>query len=206
MPESPWRRLAVPLRALLVAIGCLAGLPAVAEPVSFKLDPTHTFPAFEVSHLGFSLHRGRFNGSRGTLTLDRDRQSGVLEVTIDAASLDTGHAELEKVLRSDGFFDVERFPELRYQSSKLIFEGERLVAVEGALTLKGTTRPVRLTVDHFHCGRPLFQPNEVCGANATARLLRSEFGIDKYVSFGLGDEVKITIQVEAIADPVPQPN
>jgi len=184
-----------------LAVLCTAfSATAPAEQVRFSIDPTHTFPMFEVSHLGYSKHRGRFNNTRGTLILDRSARTGEVEIVIDASSIDTGHDALEKALRSDGFFNVEQFPELRYRSTAMQFEEDRLVAVEGELTLLGETRPVRLTVDHFHCSFSLFLRRNVCGANATAQLLRSDFGMSKYILLGVGDEVKITLQVEAWAE------
>ncbi|HET6720253.1 MAG TPA: YceI family protein [Rhodocyclaceae bacterium] len=173
---------------------------AAGEAVKYEIDPAHTFPSFEVSHLGFSVHRGRFNATRGTLILDRAARRGELQVVIDTASIDTGQEALEKALRSESFFDVAKFPEMRFQSSRLEFDGERISAVHGTLTIKGVARPLSLKIDHFHCGRQFLQPRPVCGANASARLLRSEFGIDKYVSLGLGDEVRIAIQVEVLGE------
>lgn len=185
------------LAGLCCALLC-AG--AAAEPLKYDIDPAHTFPSFEVSHLGFSKHRGRFNKTGGTLVLDRQARRGELQVSIDASSIDTGQDALERVLRSEGFFDVAKFPELRFQSSQLEFDGDRLSAVHGTLTIKGIDRPLSLQIDHFHCGRQFLQPRPVCGANASARLLRSDFGIDKYLALGLGDEVRITIQVEVLGE------
>lgn len=194
------RRRPAALVGLALALACGA---ASAEPVKFTVDPAHTFPAFEIDHLAFSKHRGRFNRSRGTVILDREAGRGEVEILIDANSIDTGDETLEKVLKSDSFFDVEKFPELRYQASQLDFAGDRLIAAHGTLTMKGLGRPLSLTIDQFHCGRQFLRPGLICGANATGRLLRSEFGIDKYISFGIGDEVRLSIQVEAIA-PDPQ--
>lgn len=173
---------------------------ASAEAVKYEIDPAHTFPSFEISHLGFSKHRGRFNATRGTLLLDRAARRGELQVVIDASSIDTGQETLEKILRSESFFDVAKFPEIQFQSSRLEFDGDRVSGVHGTLTIKGVARPLSLQLDHFHCGRQFLQPRPVCGANASGRLLRSEFGIDKYVTLGLGDEVKITIQVEVLGE------
>lgn len=180
----------------------LLGTGAAAEPLKYDIDPAHTFPSFEISHLGFSKHRGRFNATRGTLILDRAARRGELQVVIDAGSIDTGQETLEKVLRSESFFDVATFPEIHFRSSRLEFDGDRISAVFGSLTIKGVTRPLSLQLDHFHCGRQFLQPRPVCGANASGRLLRSDFGIDKYITLGLGDEVKITIQVEVLGEPI----
>ena len=191
--------------AFALAAGSMVGNPARAEAVKYTIDPTHTFPMFEVSHLGFSKHRGRFNSTHGTLLLDREAKRGEIEITIDAASIDTGHEALEKVLRSDGFFNVEQFPVLRFRSRNFTFGEAGLISIDGELSLLGVTRPVSLQLYHFYCGPRLFPPANICGANAIGKLIRSEFGMDKYTRLGVGDEVTLNIQVEAIADPVAPP-
>lgn len=183
----------------LIALAAFSTLCA-AEPVRFDIDPTHTFPTFEISHLGFSKHRGRFNRTRGTVMLDLAEKRGEISVTIEASSIDTGHEALETVLRSKGFFDAEQFPELRFRSTQMTFDGERPIAVHGTLSMKGVDQAITLEIDHFHCGHRVFEPRRVCGANASGRLLRSAYGIDKYVNFGLGDEVLLVIQIEAMAE------
>ena len=137
--------------------------------------------------------------------LDRAQKQGAMEIRIDAASIDTGHDALEKILRSDAFFNVEHHPFLTFRAKHFEFSDAQLTAVHGTLNIKGTERPISLVVDQFYCGQPLLQPRPVCGANATARLLRSDFNIDKYVRFGLGDEVTIRIQIEAMADTASAP-
>ena len=199
MPEKILR-MAPPRVRPWVLLAALVIPDAIAEPLTYRVDPTHTFPMFEISHLGFSKHRGRFNATQGTVTLNLEKKQGQIEIKIDAASIDTGHEALEKILRSDGFFDVAQFPDIHFRADRFEFLDQRLQSLHGQLTMKGVTRPITLNVDHFHCGRPLFQPKPVCGANATTSLLRSDFGLDKYVNFGLGDEVRITIQIEAIAE------
>lgn len=166
---------------------------------SYTIDPRHTFPSFEVSHLGFSIQRGRFNTSAGKITLDTAAQSGSIAVSIDAASIDTGLAELEKHIQSEEFFDVAKYPTITFTSKNLKFDGDKLVGANGDFTLHGVTRPVSLQIDHFRCAPHPMNKKPTCGANATATIKRSEFGIAKYVP-AVGDEVKIAIQVEATKD------
>ena len=106
---------------------------------NYTIDPTHTFPAFEIDHLGFSMQRGRFNSTQGKLTLDEDKKTGSVEITIDAASIDTGLAKLEEVLRSEDYFDVKRFPTLSFRGNNFRFAEDRLIAVSGQFTLRGVT-------------------------------------------------------------------
>jgi polyisoprenoid-binding protein YceI len=166
---------------------------------SYTIDPRHTFPSFEISHLGFSFQRGRFNSSAGKITLDTAAQSGSIAVTIDAASVDTGLAELEKHIMSEEFFDVAKYPTITFTSKNLKFDGDKLIGANGDFTLHGVTKPVSLQIDHFRCAPHPMNKKPTCGANATTTIKRSEFGIIKYVP-AVGDEVKITIQVEATKD------
>jgi len=174
-----------------------AVLPARAD--NYTIDPTHTFPSFEIDHLGYSTQRGRFNSTQGKLTLDDDKKSGSVEITIDAASIDTGFAKLEEHLRSDDFFDVKRYPTLSFRGSNFRFADERLVAVGGNLTLHGVTLPVTLNVTRFKCGFNIVRLRNVCGADANTSIKRSDYGVSKSTPF-VGDEVRITIQIEAVRD------
>lgn len=182
----------------VAVIGCSLSFSAVAAE-QYTVDPRHTFPSFEVSHLGFSIQRGRFNETAGKVTLDPENNAGRIDVEIATDSISTGLAELEKHLRSPDFLDAARYPKITFRSDKLTYKDGQLAAAEGNLTMHGVTRPVRLTVDHFHCGLNLINLKNTCGANAVTVIKRSEFGVDKYVP-AVSDEVKIEIQIEAIKD------
>ncbi len=186
-------------RFILMVILVALSDTALSATDTYTIDPRHTFPGFEINHLGFSMQRGRFNQTSGTLVMDPEAGKGSLKIIVEAASINTGLEELENHLRGEDFFDVTRYPKIYYTSDNLNFKNEQLVAVEGRLTLHGITKPVNLTVDHFYCGRNLKTLKTVCGANAFTTLKRSDFGIDKYTPM-LADEVKIVIQVEAIKD------
>ncbi|MGZ8164389.1 MAG: YceI family protein [Methylobacter sp.] len=172
---------------------------AVAAADSYTVDPRHTFPSFEINHLGFSMQRGRFNRTSGNVVLDPETGVGHVNIIIDAASISTGLPELEEHLRSKDFFDAARYPHITFSSNKLSFNNEQLVTVDGNLTLHGITKPVHLTVDHFHCGMNLIAMKNTCGANATTTIKRTDFGVSKYAP-ALADEVKIIIQIEAVKD------
>lgn len=178
----------------------------IATPImaadSYTLDSRHTFPSFEVSHLGFSTQRGRFNVSRGKIMLDRPAKSGTVEITVDTASIDTGLDKLEEHLRAADFFNSALHPAMTYRSTKLAFNGDALAKVEGELTLLGITKPLTLSVSHFRCGIHPMLKREVCGADLTGSIKRSDFGM-KYALPAVGDEVKLMIQVEAINDKAP---
>lgn len=180
----------------LAGLAGFAGVSGAPAAERYVIDSSHTFPMFEVSHLGFSLHRGRFNRTTGVLELDLAAGRGKVDIEIDADSLDTGDEALERELRSANFFAVDSHPQLRFASDRFVFAGGRLTAVHGALTLRGVSRAVTLDVDHFRCGQNPAVKKFVCGANARTTIRRSEFGMARFVPF-VGDEVVITIQVEA---------
>lgn len=178
--------------------GLLLSFPAAAAD-SYTVDSRHTFPSFEINHLGFSTQRGRFNETGGKIVLDSAAGQGNIDITVNMASISTGLAELEEHLRGQDFFDAKQYPTMRFKADKLSFSGDKLKAADGMLTLHGVSKPVHLTVDHFFCGMNMIRLKYTCGANAVTTIKRSEFGIDKYVPM-ISDDVKVSIQVEATRD------
>jgi polyisoprenoid-binding protein YceI len=184
---------------LLFLILLAQAVAARAAEDSYTIDPNHTFPSFEVSHLGFSTQRGRFDRTSGKVMLDPVQKTGSVDITIDADSIDTGVQQLDEVLRGAGFFDVAHFPTLSFRSSDLMFDDRQLVSVEGMLTMLGVSRPITLTVTHYKCGLDIASLKYVCGIDAETTLRRSDYGMIKFVPF-VGDEVKLKIQAEATRD------
>jgi polyisoprenoid-binding protein YceI len=183
--------------ALLCASFSLA---AHAAPENYTIEPNHTIPRFSVNHLGFSTHVAQFSKSAGKITLDTAAKSGSLDITIQAASFNGGGNEaFEKHVRGPDFFDVEKFPTMTYKSTKFNFNGDNLASVEGQFTMLGVTKPVTLTVTGFRCGNHPFNKKPMCGADATAKLKRSEFGMKTFIP-AVSDEVALMIQVEALKD------
>jgi polyisoprenoid-binding protein YceI len=183
--------------AALLLVGAFA-LPAAAAD-SYSVDPAHTYPNFEINHLGFSTMHGRFGATHGKVMLDQAAKSGSIDITIDASSIDTGHAKRDAHLKSEEFFNVAKFPTLTYKATKLRFNGEKLSGADGELTMLGVTKPANLEVTAFNCGPHPMNKKPMCGANATTTIKRSEFGLSTYVP-AVGDEVKITIEIEAMKD------
>lgn len=185
-----------------IIVSALAGATLVTGAVaadSYTIDPQHTYPHFEASHHGFSTHRGRFNKTSGKVVFDRTAGTGSVDIVIDATTLDTGLELMEKVLKDENYFNVGVHPTITFRSDRLHFDGEKLAAVEGLLTLLGVTRPVTLTVTHFKCGLNPVRKREACGADGMASIRRSEFGMKGGLP-GVGDDVRLLIQVEAFKD------
>lgn len=187
------------MHKLLISIAAvLLTLPAYAAD-DYTVDPRHTWPVFEVNHLGFSTQRGRFNSSSGKITLDTAAKKGSVELVIETASLDMGFDKWDEHMKSDEFFNVAQFPTMRFVSDKLLFDGDKVVGAEGSFTLLGVTRPLTLTVNNFRCAPHPMLKKPACGADITATLKRSEFGMTKFVP-AVSDEVKISVPVEAVKD------
>ena len=188
------------LIALAPAIAALAAaLPSSAEIQSYTIDPQHTRPTYEVMHLGYSLQRGRFNKTTGKITVDTAAKSGSVDVTIDAASIDSGVPKLDEHLKSEDFFNVAKNPTVTFKSVNFAFDGERVKTVAGDLTMNGITRPVTLTANLFHCGPHPMNKKQQCGGDFITTVKRSDFGM-KYAIPALGDEVLLRIPVEAMKD------
>ena len=187
-------------KCLLAALMAGASLPAIASPDNYTIDPTHTYPSLEFSHMGLSVWRGKFNKSSGKIVLDRAAKSGTVEVTIDVSSINFGLAAMDEKARSDDFFDTVKFPTATYKG-KLKFVGDAPKAVEGQITIRGVTRPAMLSINIFNCMPHPMLKKDVCGADAEGDLNWSEYGM-KMSRYGQGDagKVHLRIQVEAIKD------
>ncbi len=185
-------------RAIAILVAALIAAPAVAAD-SYTIDPSHTWPMFEVNHLGFSTQRGRFDKTNGKITLDIAARKGSVDITIDANSLDMGFARWDAPMKSPDFFDVQQYPTIHFTSDKLLFDGDKVVGAEGNFTLLGTTRPLTLTVSNFNCAPHPILRKMHCGADITATILRSQYGMSRYITM-VGDEIKLIVPVEADKD------
>lgn len=180
------------------ALVAAAPFAAGAAPVSYTIDGAHSYPYFEINHLGFSTMRGRFNETEGKITLDTAAKTGSVEVTIDAESIDTGHDKRDDHLRSPDFLNAGEFPEITYKSTKVTL-GDGTAKIEGNLTINGVTKPVALDVTRFNCGPNPMSKKETCGFDAVATIKRSDFGVS-YAVPAVADDMKLLISVEAIRD------
>lgn len=183
------------LQILIATLLAASATSAIAA--SYNIDPTHTYPSFEADHMGLSVWRGKFDKTSGTVTMDRAAKTGALDVTIDAGSIDFGFDKMNTHAKGADMFNVEKFPTVSYKSKSFKFDGDKLVGVEGELTLLGVTKPVALKVDKFNCIMHPRYKREVCGANATAEFKRTDFGLN-YGTPAFAPEVKLAIQIEAI--------
>lgn len=189
------RTLAIPIATLMA---CLTAASAPAAD-SFNLDARHTYPIFEVNHMGFSQQRGRFNKTEGKVVLDAKAGSGKIDIRVDAASIDMGLDDWDKHMKGEDFFNVEKFPTMTFAADTVGFQNGIPVSAEGALTLLGVGKPVKLAIANYRCGIHLMNRKTVCGAEVSATIRRSEWGMTKYIPV-VGDEVRIVIPVEAFKE------
>lgn len=194
MCENPKMKYVLHAAFFLTGLFALSWAPVHAEPVSFNIDPGHTFPLFEVSHLGIATQRGRFNRSTGTVNLDVQAQTGSAEVRIDARSVSTGNDDLDTLLRGAFYFAVLDHPQIIYKASAIRFEAGKPALIEGTLDFLGVTRALNLKVSGYACIR---FPQLRCGADLSAMFKRSDFGLVAMARF-VGDEVSLLIQVEMV--------
>ena len=189
-----------PTRTLIAALLAGAAVPALAAPDNYTIDPTHTYPSIEFSHMGLSVWRGKFNKTAGKIALDRAARTGTVDVTIDAASINFGLAAMDEKARSDDFFDIEKYPTATYRGT-IRFSGNTPGSVDGKVTIMGVTKPVILKINLFNCMPHPMLKKEVCGADAEGEIIWGEYGM-KLSRYGQGDagKVRLRIQVEAIKD------
>jgi polyisoprenoid-binding protein YceI len=172
---------------------------ASAAPEKYNIDSAHTYPAFEADHMGgLSLWRGKFNTTSGTMTLDRAAKTGSVSVTINTASLDFGHDKMNEHARSAEIFDVVKFPKATFNGKVSKWNGDAPAEVDGQLTLKGVTKPVKLMVNSFMCKANPMNKKMTCGADAVGSFNRDDFGVDYGKAFGFKMATKILISMEAV--------
>lgn len=174
-------------------------ISAFAAPETYVLDKNHTFPRFSYNHLGYSTQLSRFNKTTGKVVLDRAARTGSVDVEIDMKSVDTGSSEFDEHIQGGDFLDTVKYPTAAFKSTHVKFEGDKPVAIEGNLTIKGITRPVTLAVNSFQAMPHPMAKKDALGANASTTIRRTEFNAGKYAPF-VGDEVTISIAIEAFKE------
>lgn len=184
-----------------IAIAAALALTAQASFAveTYPIEPMHTFPAFEFSHMGISVWRGRFDKTSGTITLDRAAKTGSVDVTVQTASISFGLDIMDAKAKSEDFFNVAKYPTATYKG-KIQFNGDKPSAIDGTVTLLGVSKPLKLTILSFNCiPHPMNKQQQLCGADAEGEMNWGEYGM-KWSQYGQGDagKTKLRIQVEGI--------
>ena len=182
------------MKALSALLLAAASSSAIAAPETYPLDPNHTFPSFEFSHMGVSVWRGKFDRTSGTVVIDRAAKTGSVDVQIDPASIDFGLAIMNDKAKSEDFFNVAKFPSASYKG-KVVFDGDTPKSVDGQITLMGGTKPVKLAINSFKCIPHPMTGKQLCGADAQGEVIWGEFGM-KSSQWGQGDAGRTTLRIQ----------
>ena len=181
---------------MLAILAAAVALPAAAAPEHYVIDSAHTYPSLEFPHMGFSIWRGKFNKTEGSFVLDEAAKTGQVDIKVDVKSIDFGHDEMNEHAVDKDWLDAKKYPTMTY-TGKLVYKGEKPVAVDGKLTLRGVTKPLKLKINSFNCMPHPFYKKRACGADAEGELNRADYGMTQYTDGGMGI-IKLRIQAEAL--------
>ena len=169
----------------------------------YDIDPAHSSASFKVRHMMIANVKGSFNKLEGTVVFDaKNPEATRIEAKIDAASIDTREPQRDAHLRSADFLDVEKFPQLTFQSKSVKSTGENEYEITGDLTVRGVTREVKLSVESTQEVKDPWG-NQRVGATATTSLNRKDFGLTWNAALEtggvlVGDRVDITLDLEFV--------
>jgi polyisoprenoid-binding protein YceI len=188
----------------LAAVVILA-IPSAVRADNWQIDPPHSSAQFSVRHMGISTVRGAFTKVSGSVQYDpSDLSKTSVDVTIDAASVDTRVEMRDNHVRSPDFLDAAKYPSLTFKSKRVESAGPGKLEVTGDLTIHGVTKTVVLDVEGP--SDPIKDPrgNLHMGASATTKINRQDFGVSG-IPVMVGNDVSITIDVELVK-PAPAPH
>ncbi len=174
------------------------GAAALAAPVTYEVDASHTFPRFSYSHFGYSTQLSRFDNTKGSVVFDAEAKSASVDIVIDMKAVNTGFADFNGHIQGEDFLDTAKYPTATFKSTKVNFEGDKPKTIDGVLTIKGVSKPVTLQVTSFQAMPHPMMKKPALGANAFTTIKRSEFNAGKYAPY-VGDDVRIDIAIEAMA-------
>ncbi|OIJ35261.1 MULTISPECIES: YceI family protein [Acinetobacter] len=182
--------------ALGLAVSSVATF-SMAKPVAYTIDPGHTATVFSWSHFGFSTPSANFSDIQGTITVDNEKPANSsVNVTIPVSSINTNVKALDEHIQKAEFFDVEKYPNITFKSTKVQALGKNKYKITGDLTIKGVTKPVVLdAVLNKQAVHPMTKLQTI-GFNATTSFNRSAFNVGAYVP-NVGDKITVNITTEA---------
>jgi polyisoprenoid-binding protein YceI len=173
-------------------------ISAAAQLQIWQIDPNHTAAQFSVRHMGISTVRGAFTKVSGTAQYDpADLSKTSVDATIEASSVDTRVSMRDDDLRSPNYFDVAKYPTIKFKSKSVQAAGEGKLKIVGDLTIHGVTKEVTLDVDGPSA--PVTDPkgNSHVGASASTTVNRKDFGVGGSSNM-VGEDITITIDVELV--------
>ncbi|MDT8445311.1 MAG: YceI family protein [bacterium] len=188
------------LKTLVIALA-LTWTGATVQAETFTVDPVHSTIGFRVPHMMISKVRGNFKEFTGTFDFDeKTKKLSQIKAEVQTVSLDTQNEKRDGHLRSPDFFDSQKFPMLRFESTKITQKGDRY-EVTGNLTIKDVTKSVTLKGELLGVGKG-FKGKTLVGFEAQGEINRKDFGMTwnrmiETGGFAVGDEVQLVIEIEA---------
>jgi polyisoprenoid-binding protein YceI len=188
----------------LIVLTLFFTFPVLSQAATWQIDPDHSSFQFKVRHLMVSNVKGDFTKVKGAVTMDdKDISNLNVELTIDAASVNTGHAQRDEHLRASDFFDVAKYPTITFVSKKVVKDGPDRLKVTGDLTIHGVTREVTVNVEGPTQEIKDPRGNFRRGAAGTSRINRKDFGLiwNRALETGgvvVGEDVDIFVEIELI--------
>ena len=190
-----------------LAVGVLLSAALGSQAATWQIDPNHSAAQFSVRHMMISTVRGQFQKMTGTAEYDpAEPAKSSVDITIDAASVDTRQEMRDKDLKSSNFFDVEKYPTLTFKSKRVVAAGPGKLKLIGDLTIHGATKEVTFDVDGPTAPIKDQRGTLHAGASATTTINRKDFGLlyNKALETGgvmVGDDVNLIIDVELTSKP-----
>ena len=180
--------------SLLVVSGLVA-----AETVNYKIDPTHTATVFTWNHLGFSTPSANFSDIQGNIYVDNNRPAkSCVSVVIPVKSINTNVPKKKKKIQDRDWFDVAKYPNITFKSTKVETTDKKHFKILGNLTVKGITKPVILNaILNSQAQHPMAKVPAI-GFNAATTIKRSDFGMADIIP-AVSDTIEIQITTEALA-------
>jgi len=190
--------------ALVMAPLALAAVwPSAYADESYTLDPVHSQPRYEITHMrGLSMQWGSFGKLAGKVTLDRAARKGSVEVTVDTTSIHSHDPRVDAILKGPAYFNVEKYPTMSFRSTRVEKASDGALRLHGSLTMHGVTKPVVLDVEYAGTQKDPWGGYRA-GFSAKASLGRKDFGLvwNQLLETGgvaVGDKVEIDIEIEAV--------
>ena len=179
---------------------CSAMLASAASAAVYKVDEFHANARFAIDHFNTSTKPCRrylwFDRQFRNLTVPNAKAP--IDIVLPLSKLQTGSDRFTQHLKSADIFNADKYPEIRFVSTKFNFNGKKLLSVDGNLTMNGKTVPVKLKADKFNCYQSPMLKAEVCGGDFSTTIDRTKWGLDYLVSAGMSKKVNINIQIEAV--------
>ena len=186
------------MKNLILAAALTLGATGAFAADKYVLDASHSQIVFSYNHLGFSTSYGMFSGFEGEIMFDADNAAASsVSVSMPVLSMFTGWEKRSGHFMSDDFFGAKEGDLISFASTSIEVTGDNTAKITGDLSMNGMTKPVVLDAtlnkagEHPQAGKPW------AGFDATATVLRSDFGLGKFAPF-VSDEVEVKISIEAM--------